>query len=128
MAGPRDDSLVLRSDGSNLTSTETDTVTITGGIAVVRPLAVHVTVPSQSGTTPTLKVTAQCTEDGESIEVTHTDNIDDATTFPFELILPMPPSIGEAWDVVLTVGGTSPNFGAVESWIESSELANVPAA
>ena len=128
MAGPREDTLILRNDGSNLTSTETDTVTLSGGVGIVRPLAVNVVVPSQSGTTPTLKVTAQCTEDGESIEVTHTDTIDDATTFPFHLVLPLPPSKGEAWSVVLTVGGTSPNFGAVEARIEDSELANVPAA
>lgn len=128
MAGPRDDSLILRNDGSNLESTETDTVTISGGVAIVRPLSVHVIVPSQSGTSPTLVVTAKCTTSGKEIEVTHTNAIDDGSTFPFHLILPLPPVNGAAWSVVLTVAGTSPNFGAVEAWMENSELANVPAA
>lgn len=127
MPGPRDNSVVLRSTGS-LTATETLAVTIRGGVHKQQPLAARVLVPSQSGTTPTLKVTAQSLTDGKEIEVTHTENIDAATTFPFELILPLPPSDDTSWQVVLTVGGTTPNFGVVEVWLEASELSKVPAA
>ncbi len=127
MAGPRDNALVLRdtSDG-NLTATETDTVTMTKGVAVTRPLAVNVIVP-QASTSDTLKVTAKCTTSGEEIEVTHTNVIDDNSTFPYHLILPLPASIGSAWSVVLTITGSSVNFGVVESWIELGGLAKVDA-
>ena len=129
MSGPRDNSLILRSstDG-DLTATENLTVTIVGGVHVRKPLGVHVTVPSQAGTTPTLKVTVKSLTDGKEIEVTHTENIDDATTYPFELILPMPPSDDTSWQVDLTLGGTSPDFGAVDVWMEAVEIAKVPAA
>lgn len=125
--GPRDASLILRSSADgNLTGTETDTVTMTKGIAVQRPLAVNVVVP-QASTSDTLKVTAKCTTAKKKIEVTHTDVIDDNSTFPYHLILPLSPSDGDTWDVVLTITGSSVNFGEVDVWIEQSGLAKVDA-
>ena len=91
-------------------------------------MALHVNVPSQAGTTPTLVVTVQTLTDGKEIEVTHTENIDASTTFPFDLILPLPASDDTAWQAVFTVGGTTPDFGAVEAWVEAGERAAVPAA
>lgn len=129
MPGPRDNAKILRdSTSGNLTATENLTVTIEGGVHKTSPLQVAVAVPSQSGTSPTLKVTAKSLTDGKEIEVTHTENIDDATSYPFELRLPLPLSDDSSWQVDLVVGGSSPNFGATEVWLESAELAKVPAA
>ena len=128
MPGPRDADMIVRTTGTDLTATETKTITVTGGIYMQRPLALVVLVPSQAGTTPTLVVTAKFTTDGNEIEVTHTENIDAATTFPFRLVLPLPPTSDEALSVVFTVGGTTPDFGAVEAWLEGVSPAQVPAA
>lgn len=129
MPGPRDADMILRvGSAGDLTGTETKSKTLPAGIYMTRPLCVKVLVPSQSGTSPTLKVTAKFTTDGKEIEVTHTENIDDATTYPFLLVLPLPHTDDTALSVVLTVGGTSPDFGAVDVWLEGQELAKVPAA
>ncbi len=125
---PRDNAHIIRSGGSDLTATETTAFTVDGGNPVQRLTMLMILVPSQSGTTPTLKVTVQSLTDGEEIEVTHTQNIDAATTFPFELKLPLPPSLDTSWQVVFTLGGTTPDFGAVQAWLEGSQLAKVPAA
>ncbi len=129
MPGPRDADMIVRVGSSgDLTATETKSITVTGGIYMTRPLALRVLVPSQAGTTPTLVITAKFTTDGKEIEVVHTENIDDASTFPFTLVLPLPPTSDESLDVVFTVGGTSPDFGAVEAWLEGVSPAQVPAA
>ena len=129
MPGPRDADMIIRTgSAADLTATETKSKTLPGGIFMTRPLCLKVLVPSQAGTTPTLVVTAKFTTDGKQIEVTHTQNLDDATTYPFTLVLPLPHTDDTALDVVFTVGGTSPDFGAVEAWLEGQELANVPAA
>lgn len=125
---PRDNAHIIRDGSSDLTATENTAFTVGGGNPVQRLHMLMVLVPSQSGTTPTLKVTAKSLTDGKEIEVTHTENIDDATTFPFELKLPLPPSDDTSWQVDLVVGGTSPDFGAVQVWLEGSQIAKVPAA
>lgn len=125
---PRDNAHIIRDGSSDLTATETTTFTVGGGNPVQRMAMLMVLVPSQAGTLPTLKVTVQTVTDGKEIEVTHTQNIDAATTFPFLLQLPMSPSLDTAWQVVFTVGGTTPDFGAVQAWLEGSQLAVVPAA
>ncbi len=125
---PRDNVHIIRSGGSDLTATENIAFTVGGGNPVQRMHMVMVLVPSQSGTSPTLKVTAKSLTDGSEIEVTHTENIDDAETFPYELKLPLPPSADTSWQLDLTLGGTSPDFGAVQAWLEGSQLAKVPAA
>ncbi len=127
MPGPRDNALVVRSTG-NLTATENLAQTLSNGNPRERGLGLSVLVPSQAGTSPTLKVTVKTLTDGKEIEVTHTENIDDATTFPFFLHLPMPASDDSSWQVDLVVAGTSPDFGVVQAWMEISELARVPAA
>ena len=130
MPGPRDADLIVRpSTDPNLTATETKTLTLGGaGIFQTGRLGLTVLVPSQAGTTPTLVVTAKFTTDGKEIEVTHTENIDAATTFPFKLHLPLPHTDDTALSVVFTVGGTTPDFGKVEAWLEREELASVPKA
>ena len=125
---PRDNAHILRSGGSDLTATENITFTVGGGNPVQRMHMIMMLVPSQSGTSPTLKVTVKSLTDGKEIEVTHTENIDDATTFPFELKLPLPASDDTSWQLDLTLGGTTPDFGAVQAWLEGSQLAVVPAA
>ncbi len=126
---PRDSDKIVRvGTDSDLTATETLAFTLEGGSYFTRPFTLRALIPSQAGTTPTLKVTVQTLTDGEEIEVTHTENFDDATTYPAELVLPLPPSVDTAWQVVLTVGGTTPDFGAVEVWIDGPEKSNVPAA
>ncbi len=126
---PRDaDKIVRVGSDSDLTATETKTFTLEGGAYMQRPFTLRVLVPSQAGTTPTLVVKVRALTDGKEIEVTHTENIDASTTFPFDLILPLPPSDDTSWDAVFTVGGTTPDFGAVEAWIDGPALAKVPAA
>lgn len=125
---PRDNAHILRDGSTNLTATENLTHTIAGGNPLQRQSMVYVIVPSQSGTSPTLKVTAKSLTDGKEIEVTHTENIDDGLTYPYELKLPLPPSDDTSWQVDLTVGGTTPNFGAVQVWLEGAQIAKVPAA
>ncbi len=129
MPGPRDSTLIVRlASVGNLTADLTQTFTLDGGNPVQRLLGFSMLVPSQSGTSPTLKVTVRTKTDGKEIEVTHIEDIDDATTYPFFLHLPLPPSDDTAWEAFLDTGGTTPNFGAVEAWIEAAELAKVPAA
>ncbi len=126
---PRDSDKIVRVGAdADLTSTETLAFTLEGGSYFTRPFTLRVLVPSQAGTTPTLKVTVQTLTDGKEIEVTHTENIDAATTYPFDLVLPLPPSDDTSWQVVLTVGGTTPDFGATEVWIDGPAKAAVPAA
>ena len=129
MPGPRDADMIIRvGSAGDLTSDETKTITVTGGIYFTRPLAVNVLVPKSGGSGKTLKVTAKFTTDGKRIEVTHTDPLDDATTYPFHMILPLPPTLDESLSVVLDVSGGSENFGAVEVWLEGVSVAKVPAA
>ena len=129
MPGPRDADMILRvGSSSDLTADETKTITVVGGIYFTRPLAVNVLVPKSGGGGKTLKVTAKFTTDGERIEVTHTDLLDDATTYPFHMVLPLPPTLDEALSVVLDVTGGSEDFGAVEVWLEGVSQAQVPKA
>lgn len=129
MPGPRDADMIIRTgSAADLTVTETKTKTLPGGTFMTRPLCLKVLVPSQAGTTPTLKVTAKFTTDGKGVEVTHTENLDDGITYPFTLVLPLPYTNDTALSVVFTVGGSNPDFGAVEAWVEGQELTNVPAA
>ncbi len=125
---PRDNAHIIRDGSTDLTVTENIAVTIGGGNPVQRMHMLMALIPSQAGTSPTLKFTMKSLTDGKEIEVTHTENIDDATTFPFELKLPLPPSDDTSWQLDLVVGGTNPDFGAVQAWIEGSQLAKVPAA
>ena len=128
MPGPIDSDLVLRAASvGDLTSDETDTLTLPGGVHRSRQLAVNVLVPQSGGSGKTLKVTASFTDTGKRISVTHTENIDDATGYPFLLVLPLPITKAELLSVLLDVTGGSENFGAVESWVEIAEFANVPA-
>lgn len=131
--GPRDVDLILRVGATegNLTADETDTKTLANGVPVSKPLAVAVLVPQKSGT-DTLKVTAKITTAGKKIEVTHTDNIDDGTTYPFVLILPLPPVPGPDLTLsvdynVTDVDGGGVNFGEVQAWVEQGGQAKVNA-
>jgi hypothetical protein len=127
--GPRDADLILR-DGAtlgNLVGDETVTGTLPAGVSVTSPLAVVVLVP-QTSASDTLKVTAKITTSGKKIEVTHTDDIDGNTTFPFVLRLPLPPvKGGTALSVVLDTTGSGINYGEVDVWVERGGLAKVDA-
>jgi len=133
MPGPRDAStttMLRASTDGNLTIDENVTATLTKGSPHVANLGVYVLVP-QASTGDTLKVTAKITTSGDKIEVTHTDDIDDNTTFPFLLILPLPPTKSDATALTVnlnvTDGGGGVNFGAVQVWLERSEHAKVDA-
>lgn len=125
MAGPRDTDLILRDGSTDLDATETVTLTMTGGHPRERSLAVNVLIPSQSGTSPTLAIVAKFTDTNRKIEVTHTDSIDDSGTYPKLVSLPLPPTLASALSVVLTLAGTSPDFGAVQVWLERADYALV---
>lgn len=124
--GPRDADLIIRSSG-NLTSTETISKTNfprRGGNPKENALGLYVRVPSVSGTSPTLKVTYKVTTTNKKLEVTHTVNITAAGLYH----LPIPQHDGDSVDVVLSVGGTSPNFGVTEVWMaQNDDVPKVPA-
>ena len=127
MPGPRDNDHLLRDGTSDLTATESaQAFTVTGGIHSVNPISLLVLVPKASAS-DTLKVAVKCTTTGKKIEVTHTDVIDDNSTFPYELELPLPQSVGEAWTFDLTLTGSSIDFGAVQVWLERTRTAKVDA-
>ena len=130
--GPRDVDLILRVGATEgaFTADETDTVTLPNGVPVTKPLSVVVLVPQASGT-DTLKVTAKITTTDKKIEVTHTDNIDDGTTYPFVLVLPLPPLPGPDLTLSVTYDGTDVDgggfdFGEVQCWVEQGGQAKLP--
>ncbi len=123
-----DADLVLRDGSTDLTADSlTNAFTLHTGNPIQKPMALYVLVPKVTGST-TLKVTVRCTTTGRKIEVTHTDNFDSATTYPFLMCLPLPPSQGTVWDYDLNVGGGSEDFGAVEVWVGHVDNAVVPTA
>jgi len=132
MPGPRDvtDSNVqvrAASDG-DFTADESISITIRGGVHKTSPLQLVVLVPTDSGASDTLVVTAKSTDTDKKVEVTHTDAIlGGTTTFPYILRLPLPVCDSEGWDIVLDItdGGGSVNFGEVEAWLEPLELPKV---
>jgi hypothetical protein len=127
MPGPRDADDILRDGTTDLTATANLTHTLSKGIHHTNPLAVVVLVP-QASAGDSLKVTAKYTDTGKKIEVTHTDSIDDNTTYPFLLRLPLPFSAALALAVDLTITDDgSPDFGAVQVWLERAEDAKVDA-
>lgn len=132
MPGPRDSSLDLRtsSDG-DLTADETLTLTLRGGNSKENLLSLHVLVPDASETSDTLKVTYKVTTSNYKIEVTHTDLITVGThTFPFHLVLPLPPHTQEDVSVALDVtdddAGGDVDFGEVLVWLEGWDVQAVP--
>jgi hypothetical protein len=124
-----DADLVLRDGTSDLTADElTQAFTMNNGNPTQHIMGLYVLVPQSGGSGKTLKVTARCTTTGRKIEVTHTDNFDDATAYPFLMSLPLPPTQGTAWDYDLNVGGGSEDFGAVEVYLGLVDNAVVPTA
>ena len=120
---------VLRDGTSDLTADElTQAFTMDFGNPIEHPLAMYVLVPKSGGSGKTLKVTVRCVTTGRKIEVTHTDNFDDATVYPRLICLPLPPSQGTSWDYDLNVTGGSEDFGAVEVYLGLTDNAVVPAA
>lgn len=125
--GMVDSALVQRDGASNLTADElAQAFTLHTGNPIQKPMALYVRVP-QASASDTLKVTVDCISTGELIEVTHGDVIDDNTTFPFLLVLPLPPSLGTSWTYDLDVTGSGINFGGVEVWIGLVDNAKVNA-
>ena len=105
---PYDANLVLRDGSTNLKATETTSALDIKGTPL-KGLACRVTVPQASGTSPTLDVKVQDSDDGT--------NWDDLVVFPqitqagtYRRQVATPRRYVRA---VLTVGGTSPNFGGV---------------
>ncbi|KKN71166.1 hypothetical protein LCGC14_0423290 [marine sediment metagenome] len=123
-----DADLVLRDGTSDLTADElTQAFTMNNGNPTQHIMALYVLVPQVTGST-TLKVTVRCTTTGRKIEVTHTDNFDSATAYPFLACIPLPPTQGTAWNYDLNVGGGSEDFGAVEVYLGLVDNAVVPTA
>ena len=131
--GPRDANLILREGTEgDLILTESDTFNVeprmySGG------LCLYVQFPTlPTGTSPTCKVTVEGEDDHGEVEVTHTDNVTEAASaegdesFPSTLIIPVPHTLSNDYKVTYTIGGTTPNFGAVESWIGLPSESRVP--
>lgn len=135
--GPRDVDLILRVGATegDLTADETDTLTLPNGVPVGKPLSVVVLVPQSStnDASDTMKVTAKITTADKKYEVTHTDLIgNDITTFPFVLVLPLPPIVGPDltlsvdYDVTDVAAADGVNYGEVQCWVEQGGLAKMP--
>ena len=116
-AGPRDDELVLRDGGTDLTATETLTKTLRGGNSHINPLSVLVLIPQAAGT-DNIVVTVRFTDTGKQITITHTTaHISATDSVPDTYEFPLPVTDAESLEVVLTVSGTE-NWGAVQVWLE----------
>ena len=128
MPGPRDQDLVLRDGGTDLTVTETlTTKTLRGGNADRTGMSLFWLIPQDSGT-DTLAVAAKFLDTGKKIEVTHTDaHVSGTDTTPVVYSMPLPRTDAESLSVVLTVVGSA-DFGAVQVWLERAEKAKVPDA
>lgn len=131
---PRDKTQILRDGSTDLTATESALAfTIPAG-SYRRPMAVHVLLPvAAAGTTPTLKVDCKSTDTDEKVESTHTDNVTDVkipgalAAYPAILTIPVPLSRSVNYEVNLTVGGTTPDFGAVQVWVDqANSTSSVP--
>lgn len=128
----RDNALVLRDGTTDLTADENLTFTVPR-IYHKRPLAVYVLFPQDlAEASDTVVVTASCTTSGQKITVSHTDTVvTGGETFPFLLILPLPPVNGQAWNVNLNItdndAGADFDAGAVQVWVEElKEDAKLP--
>jgi len=107
-----DAKLVIRDGSTNLTATETSAAFAINGTPL-RGLELNVVVPQATGTSPTLAVKIQ---EATSTGGTHYDcrvypvNITAAGEYKLRFNLDKG---YKSIKVVLTVGGTSPNFGGV---------------
>ena len=128
--GPLDSDSVVRA-AATLNADETsseNTFTLEGGSPLDQGYAVVANFPTTpTGTSPSVKVNLKASDAGELIEVTHTDAIDSNTTYPFTLVLPVPPSRSENWEVEFDVSGTSPVFANVSAYVTRRVHAKVDA-
>ncbi len=114
---PRDTNLVWRSAGA-LTATETLPNKFIRGGTGIRGMSLQVLIPSKSGTSPTLVIDLK-EKDASSGNIVRTHTLPQVIgtdTFPMLLSFDFVSDL-EYYDVVLTVGGTTPSFGVVEVWV-----------
>lgn len=104
-----DSAVMLWNPGSNLTSTQTGTGLLIEGTAF-RGNSLRIYVPQATGTTPTLDATVQESNDNSAWNLLVTfPQITAAGTYRRYI------STRKRYvRVVLTVGGTTPNFGQVQ--------------
>lgn len=115
----RDSQMFLRSTTASLTSTET-TAAFTGGPTPLDGLNCYVLVPSQSAGT-TLQATLYDSTNGSAWNPVAT-----FTTLASTTLTTSPPvmqarrfsSICTQFRAVITPAGTSPNYGAVQVWLD----------
>jgi hypothetical protein len=119
MALPVDKALVWRDGTANLTATETLSNKKIASGTDEKGMVLGIRIPSQAGTSPTLdiKLRAKKASGGAVVVDAALPQVVGTDTFPMLLLVPFK-SRFEFYDVVLTVGGTSPNFGGVEVWVE----------
>lgn len=110
------------SDGGNLTATETlAALDLAGQFPHVGSFDAVVHVPQATGTTPTLDITVQeaQTEGGTYRTIQTMPQIVAAGTYKVRLLN------NRRWTrFVLTVGGTTPNFGAVHVGLDEGNVQN----
>lgn len=118
--GPLDSDSVIRA-AATLNATENsneNTFTTPGGVPLDQGYGVLVRFPTApTGTSPTCVATVKSADAGELLSVAHIDTIDGATTYPFTLVLPLPPSRSENWELELVLGGTSPVYANVAAYV-----------
>lgn len=118
MAGPKDSTLEIRTRAS-LTATENKTKTLDGGNVSKTPLSLHVVLPTTpTGTTPDLDISVECVTTNKALRITTVDTIDENSTYPLHIVIPLPPIDGASWEVDFVVGSGSPTWLNVEAWFE----------
>ena len=108
-------------DDGNLTATETRAATDFGGNSPGMPYEGVVHVPQATGTTPTLDITVQeaQTVGGTYRTIVTIPQITAAGNYPFRF------TNARRWiRLVMTVGGTTPNFGAVHASLDEGKVQN----
>src|SRR5574341_1332462 len=129
---PVDANLYVRDGGSAGNLTATETVPAAGlnvGESPLDGFTLEVRAPQATGTTPTLavKVQSSATSGGTYVDVAvhPANNITAAGVY--KMNFKTPPKQG--WiKVVNTVGGTTPNFGAVDEYISNKEFPKITKA
>lgn len=106
----------LHDPGTDLTATATGTGLVIDGTAKHRPTPIRIHVPQASGTTPTLdaKIQESDTLGSGYTDLVTFDQITAAGQYRRAIV-----SKRKHIRSVLTVGGTSPNFGKVQVYIDS---------
>jgi len=114
-----DTNSVLRSGATDLTADET--LTDYELLPQIHPMYLHVMVPAAGGTSPTLDITADFENtSGTTLQQTTIPQISAAGHYVGVVFCDHPDMTDLS--VILNVGGTTPDFGAVKVYLSTSRV------